>query len=186
MSHVYVERADPDAKGYEPLTRRWFNVIDRYQWADKYVKGITIDVPCGMGWGTSCVRNADTLIGVDKCYEALEKGRNRYTNITFILGDMLNLPFKDNFADAIICCEGYEHLNREDQFFLMGELFRAVKPDGLVLLTVPIAKHKEEHTGNKFHLYEPTLDEVTETLSRFEIMSMIKPNVARYLLRPIK
>ncbi len=57
--HVYVERADPEAKGYEKGTRRYNNVVSRYQWANRFVSGTVVDMPCGMGWGTSYISNAD-------------------------------------------------------------------------------------------------------------------------------
>jgi len=187
MSHVYVERADPDAKGYEEGSRRWFNVGDRYRWADKYTEGVTLDVPCGMGWGASYIRNASVLIGLDNSPEALNRGAGLYQNIIFVLGDMLKMDFPNNFFDTVICCEGYEHVKRKDQFRLMDEIHRVVKPDGFVLLTVPIAEKEGKHSRNEFHLYEPTIHEVKETIDKkFTVISMIKPNVARYVLKAVK
>ena len=69
----------------------------------------------------------------------------------------------------------------------MDEIYRIAKPDGVVLLTVPIAENKGDHSGNEFHLYEPTMDEVEETFKgKFEIIEMTKPNVVRYRLRVVK
>ena len=185
--HVYVERADPNAKGYEEGTRRRRNVIDRYLWANRFVHGITIDMPCGMGWGTSLITNAQLLFGIDICPRAIDKAIRWYPKVgRFLIEDMLGTHFPSNFFDSVICCEGYEHVSKKDQYVLMSEIYRITKNKGTVLLTVPFSKHKGEHTGNKFHLYEPTIKEVEETFSGFEIIELLKPNVARYRLRVIK
>ena len=181
--HVYVERADPDAKGYEPGTRRHFNVLDRYRWANRFVSGITIDMPCGMGWGTFQITRAEFVIGIDICPDAIKKAKSLYPCFRFEVGNMLHTSFSDNFADTIICCEGYEHVGREDQFKLMEEIHRLIKPHGKVMLTVPIASSPGDHSGNEFHLHEPTIIEVEETfVGKFEVIEFTKPNVARYVL----
>jgi len=184
--HVYVERADPDAKGYEVGTRRHNNVISRYQWANRFVSGITIDMPCGMGWGTSYITNADLLIAIDICPDAIKKAKSLYKNVSFRVGNMLNTNLPFHIADSVICCEGYEHVQRMDQFKLMREIHRIVKPGGIVCLTVPIAKFTGDHTGNEFHLHEPTLEEVERTIKgKFETIEFTKPNVARLVLKAI-
>ena len=185
--HVYVERADPDAKGYEKGTRRHNNVISRYMWANRFITGTTIDMPCGMGWGTSYISNADLLIGIDKCPDAIKKAKSLYSDISFRVGDMLNTNLPFDLADTVICCEGYEHVKRHEQFRLMEEIHRILRPKGMALLTVPIAKYMGDHTGNEFHLYEPTLGEVEVTLAgKFEVIEFTKPNVARFVLEAIK
>jgi len=184
--HVYVERADPESAGYEEGTRRYKNVVNRYKWANNYVHGITIDMPTGMGWGASYITNADRLIGIDKSPHAIEKARRLYSGIEFEVGDMLWTSFDSGFADAVICCEGYEHVARRDQFLLMEEIHRILKPGGVAILTVPISDNKGDHTGNEFHLYEPTLTEVQDTLGNFKVVEYEKPNVARYVLEAIK
>jgi ubiquinone/menaquinone biosynthesis C-methylase UbiE len=98
---------------------------------------------------------------------------------------MLAMCCQDDFFDSVVCCEGYEHVHRFEQPELMEEIYRVVRPNGVVLLTVPIIQGK--HSGNKYHLHEPTLSEVEETIfGKFNIVRMVKPNVARYMLRPIK
>lgn len=185
MTHKFAERADPNIKGYEAGTRRWFNVIDRYQWANQRVSGIVLDVPCGTGWGAMFLTNAEILVGVDNSSEAIKRGCELNPNITYILANMLCMPFEDNFADSVVCCEGYEHVERKDQFILMNELYRVVKPKGIVLMAVPILNGK--HSGNPYHLHEPTIHEVEETIhGKFKVVHFTKPNVARYVLRPIK
>jgi len=185
--YEYVERADPDLPAYQEGTRRHFNVIDRYTWANEHISGIVLDVPCGMGWGASLLTNAKAVIGIDNNREALVKARTLFPRTIFVLDNMRNVNLPDACFDSIICFEGYEHLERGDQYILIEELYRAVKPSGVVLLTVPIAENVGDWSGNKFHLYEPTLEEVEDILEgKFEIIEMTKPNVARYRLRPIK
>jgi len=186
--HVYVERADPDTKGYENGTRRWRNVLHRYAWANRHTSGIAIDIPCGMGWGTSLISNAELLFGVDINPQAIERASQLFPSAgRFLVDDMLGTHFPSNFFNTVICCEGYEHVGRRAQFLLMNEIHRIAKPDGVVLITIPIAENKGDWSGNEFHLYEPTIEEVEETFAnKFEIVEMTKPNVARYRLKVIK
>jgi ubiquinone/menaquinone biosynthesis C-methylase UbiE len=139
-----------------------------------------------MGWGASII-TTNLLIGIDICPQAIERAKSLYPEIRFEVGNMLNTSFPSDYADCIICCEGYEHVARKDQFKLMREIHRVLRNRGIALLTVPIAKYVGDHTGNEFHLYEPTFGEVQETLKGgFEIIEFTKPNVARYVLEVIK
>ena len=50
-------------------------------------------------------------------------------------GDVLNLPFKDDSFDKIICSEVLEHVKDDEQG--IGELVRVLKKGGMMAVTVP-------------------------------------------------
>jgi SAM-dependent methyltransferase len=50
--------------------------------------------------------------------------------------DILNLSFKDNAFDVIICIHVFEHIDEDEQ--AMREVYRVLKPNGIALLDVPI------------------------------------------------
>lgn len=56
-------------------------------------------------------------------------------NIKFEIGDICNLRFKKNTFDKIICTEVIEHI--EDDKKAVSELFRVLKPGGILAATVP-------------------------------------------------
>jgi len=181
----YVERADPDIKGYEIGSISRNNLINRYKWVNTFVKGITLDIPAGMGWGTSLLTNASVLIGIDNSEEGIKRGRELYSNLILCKGNMLEIPLRDDSIDTIVCCEGYEHITRKNQFKLIRELYRVIKATGDLLMTIP----PKGHSGgrNEYHLYEPTIEEIEETLiGKFKTIEMIETNVLRYRLQPMK
>jgi len=65
-------------------------------------------------------------------------GKNRANKKSAYLthiGDALNLPFKDETFDRVICSEVMEHVN--DDFKACSELARVLKKNGRIAITVP-------------------------------------------------
>lgn len=52
-------------------------------------------------------------------------------------GDVVHLPFADSIADVAIAFEIIEHFDRAGQNALMAELYRVLKPGGVLLLSTP-------------------------------------------------
>ena len=169
------ERADFTTDEFKKGSRWRKNVEQRYLWANRFAKGVTLDIPVGIGSGGSLLTNADSIIGVDISEEAIKKGKFLYSNIKFIHGDMTNIPLNDDSIDYIVCCEGYEHLVRENQFKLINEMYRVLKPAGKALMSMPISNNcSTKGFVNKYHLYTPTRKEVMESLDgKFEISEML-------------
>lgn len=109
---------------------------------------IALDAGCGLGRHSIqfMKRGAHTCC-LDLDLECLRK--TRYTiaqmntdsglgkNSGFMvhIGDALNLPFKDETFDRIICSEVMEHV--DDDFKACSELARVLKKDGRIAITVP-------------------------------------------------
>jgi SAM-dependent methyltransferase len=47
-----------------------------------------------------------------------------------------SLPVADNTFDYVLCCEVLEHME-QDPMFMMSEINRVLKPDGVLILTTP-------------------------------------------------
>lgn len=122
-----AERAHPDLKGFQ---NRFFgliknkyreNLFQRYLFCNKYIKNkVILDIPCGMGWGTSLLKNYKACYGVDINKDSIVEANKRYKkkDLKFMQGDMAYINFKDNFFNAVICLEGFEHIT-----FLEGQKF---------------------------------------------------------------
>lgn len=52
------------------------------------------------------------------------------------------LPYQDNLFDTILCNQVLEHVFEPD--FFLSEIFRALKPGGLIILTVPFIWEEHE------------------------------------------
>jgi len=53
-----------------------------------------------------------------------------------ILGDIINLPFENNFFDLAVAIEVLEHIKDDSRAF--SEIARVLKPDGFFLFSVPL------------------------------------------------
>lgn len=67
-----------------------------------------------------------------------------------VVGDGLQLPFRDACADAVLCTQVVEHVR--DPFLLFRELSRVLKPGGVLILSGPMywPLHEEPHDYWRF------------------------------------
>jgi ubiquinone/menaquinone biosynthesis C-methylase UbiE len=81
----------------------------------------------------------DALFAVDLAGNLLSKGSQRaaeqgLTNIEFRRGDLESLPFPDGTFDAVLCVFGIFFVS--DVKGAVGELWRLVRPNGLLAITI--------------------------------------------------
>jgi len=119
---------------------------------------IVLDVGCGLGratMGAAKLLSTGKVIGVD-IWDRLEIPGNSqekaYENadiegvkekVEFRFGDVFNLPFNDNYFDAVICagCISSFH-NDEKKIKAMNEIRRVLKTNGIFYLREPTLKFK--------------------------------------------
>ena len=68
------------------------------------------------------------------------------------VGDVHNLLFADNYFDTIICMETFEHVARP--WIAIDELYRVLKPEGFLIMTVPFDCPIHEHPHD-YYRYTP-------------------------------
>jgi 2-polyprenyl-3-methyl-5-hydroxy-6-metoxy-1,4-benzoquinol methylase len=127
-------------------------LLYRYAWVGKHCRGRDVlDIPCGMGWGTSLLKGCRSLVGVDIAADAIDEARRRYGGgIIFRVGRMDQLDFPERAFDVVCCLEGIEHVPEETGRRFLGEAWRVLRPGGSLFLTSPRAGHGG-HSGNPFH-----------------------------------
>ena len=92
------------------------------------------DVGCGNGRNMD-IRDDCTFIGCDNNYNLLDEARKN--NHDCYYGDNLNIPFPDNVADAVLSIAVIHHFSTTvRRINALKELFRILKPNGLVLIYV--------------------------------------------------
>ncbi len=98
---------------------------------------ICLDVGCSDGKiALSLSEHFKQVIGCDIDFGALKLiGKNPCDNVSFLSGDAMALPFKNEVVDTLVCSQIYEHVPSSQQLFL--EMDRVLKDDGLVLFTGP-------------------------------------------------
>lgn len=115
-----------------------------------------LDAGCGAGSVMKLLAQYGRVTGVDK-FEPLVK-YCRIMGKKVILDDICHLSFSDNRFDLVVALEILEHV--EDDRRALGELYRVVKKDGILFLSVPAfpflwgnqdlaAKHRRRYTKNE-------------------------------------
>lgn len=96
-----------------------------------------LEVGCGTGMVLSAIHRAlpaVQLTGGDIFLEALTHTAARLVGATLLQMDARRIPFHAEF-DLICACDVLEHVN--DDELVLAQMFRAAKPGGGIILTVP-------------------------------------------------
>ncbi len=117
----------------------WF--VSRRELVDSLVRrlplphhAIIVDVGCGTGATAMQLRRYGTVIGIDISLLALSWSRQRGLN-NLLLAAAERLPIAHECVDVIVATDILEHL--DDDVAVLKEFYRALKPGGYVVITVP-------------------------------------------------
>ena len=98
-----------------------------------------LDVGCGNGrlFGAIKEKKKIEYIGVDNAEKLLEIARSKYPGLKFIVSEATNLPFLDNYFDAIFAIALFHHLPPgQSQKKFLFEAKRVLRPGGILVLSV--------------------------------------------------
>jgi alkylated DNA repair protein alkB family protein 8 len=135
---------DAIAKKFD-LTRHY--IWDLKPWA-KYAKPNTkvLDLGCGNGRFFELLKNKGIdYTGIDNSKKLIELAKKKYLSIPslsdgidkFVVGNALNLPFKNNYFDLIYSVAVFHHIpSKELRLRFLKEAKRVLKKDGKIVLTV--------------------------------------------------
>ena len=94
-----------------------------------------LDAGCGTGWfSREAVKRHASVVSLDVGCALLQQVEKKCASKK-VAGDVLTLPFKNNSFDAVISTEVIEHT--VDPQKAIVEMYRVLKPDGLLVLTTP-------------------------------------------------
>ncbi len=96
---------------------------------ESMLPGLTLDNGCGNGKGTP---PAEGVIGLDFSNFALAI----YRYDSKVLGDMVNLPFRDRTFSNVLFIHSLDHLSMEERSLALLEANRVLKDDGRVVVRV--------------------------------------------------
>ncbi len=115
-----------------------------------------LDVGCGNGILCNQAqienKNFTRVVGFDQSLEAMKQVRTEKK-----VGDIKNLPFKDNEFDIVCCLEVLEHISSEIFLEVLRELTRVAKKN--IILTIPYNENLQEkqiqcpNCKTQFHRY---------------------------------
>ena len=148
----------------------------RYQTVLPYIhkNDFVFDIACGTGYGSDLIsRNCRKVVGVDIDPKTIENNKKPYTalNLSFEVGDALNLRFENNFFDKIVSIETIEHIQYDIKF--INEMHRILKLGGLFIVSTP-----QNRDGalplNPWHVREYSLEEFRDILKeKFEVLKIV-------------
>lgn len=114
-----------------PIHPQWLLGKRRLNPAIGKLRGIVLDVGCADRWIKPHLSSEATYIGLD--YPPT--GSTLYAAKPDVLADAAHLPFTTASIDAIVCLEVLEHTR--DHRAALHEFFRALKPKGALVLSIP-------------------------------------------------
>lgn len=95
---------------------------------------MVLDAGCGNGKNMQ-IRKSIDIIGCDLSETLLEICRDKGLNV--VKANIIDLPFKNESFDAVICIAVLHHLSTyERRLLAFNELFRVVKPGGKIYIEV--------------------------------------------------
>jgi len=142
-------------------------LFERYAFCQPYAAGKQVlDIPCGVGWGTSLLTGTRRLVGIDVSEEAIEYARSHYGDkAEFMQGDMRKLNLPSESFDLVICAEGIEHVPVDVGEQFVREAARVLTSNGRIIVTSPLPDPKR--AANPYHVHEYTLEELEALLKGY-------------------
>jgi SAM-dependent methyltransferase len=166
-----------DELAHKPLDRE---LLDRFA---VQVRGLgpVCDLGCGPGHVARYLHERGVEVcGVDLSPAMIEQARRLIPGVEFRQGDMLALDASDGAWAGIVAFYSLIHVPREKMLRALGELYRVLRPGGVLLVSFHIGQetvHLDEWWGRRvcvdFFFFQP--DEVADYLraSGFEIEETI-------------
>lgn len=155
------------------LRKQYYLTISRYRLASEYVANkIVLDAGCGSGYGSTILTRAGAkkVYGIDNNLESIKYCRihSRNKKTVFQQENLTSLSFPENFFDLICSFEVIEHI--VDYRLAISELYRTLKPGGLLILSTPnktVYSPDSRKPFNPFHCREFYPQELKKKLNQF-------------------
>jgi SAM-dependent methyltransferase len=115
-----------------------------FDWVEPTDDKLVLDMPCGRGFYLNMIRYVSQchLVGAELDWDVILKAQRNVGHLPDIALNNANiyaLPYKDETFDAAILSEILEHV--DDDVAALKEVYRVLKPGGVVAITVPNANY---------------------------------------------
>lgn len=100
-----------------------------------------LDVGCGRGWMTALLSNYGKVMGIEPVVPVVEHAKKLFPTLTFKPLKPSGMPPGVAY-DLVASSEVIEHV--QDKRSFLAELFRLVKPGGMLIITTPRGELYEE------------------------------------------
>lgn len=173
LAHVYAEHLNSEID-HKPFDRVFLDTF-----AKEVGKGEVLDLGCGPGHvGSYLAPQVSRVLGVDLSPKMVAEARTRHPEMTFEVGDMLALQFKDARFAGLLAFYSIIHLESAELPLAFAEMRRVIKHGGTLSVAFHVGdevRHVEELWGVKtcldFRFLEPdAIKEVVEQAG-FEVFA---------------
>lgn len=132
-----IVKDDPNSIWKNPSIESYY-LLNR--WSSLKMKNF-LDLGCGLGRHTVLfAQNNFNVSCFDISKDAIDRTRKwceeENLKCDYKVGDMINLPYKDNEFDCILCRNVISHTDTEGMKIIINELKRVLKKDGECYLTL--------------------------------------------------
>lgn len=113
----------------------------------QYIKGVCGDLGCNHGACTVLLldfaEHIESIHGFDLNYRALEVAYNMAVKInppikvSFVQTNLTKIPMENEFFDFLMSFHVLEHIYSEDIDKVLDEIWRILKPQGTILISIP-------------------------------------------------
>lgn len=149
------EKGKRRSEGVAPyLTLDTFNAWDK----------AILDCAAGVGWLTKFLKEyGANVIGIDYSQYSVD---NRVSD-RIMLGDITELPFKENMFDLIINRESFEHLTLEQCNKAFNEMIRVCKVGGHIYMTIWLETKQDAKDDIIYNDFEHDKSHITVCTRKF-------------------
>jgi len=133
--------------------KKWFKAEKEYFFKTITKNSKILDIGCGNGRSFNDILNiTKNITGLDKEKGALEDAKanfKKYPEIKFVLADVRNIPFVDNYFDFVICIGTFANFG-DYKIKALEEMKRVINKAGFIIISV----YSEDAFEERMKLYK--------------------------------
>lgn len=148
---VYLKRRDEYSFKLSPINKHKTKIICDYL---KNLKGSLLNIGFGMCSLETALKSNNNnkllLHGIEISKICIQNAQKLYGS-NFKFGTIQNIPYNDEQFDYIVCSEIFEHINPSELFKSLKEIYRTLKKEGILIITIPINENLPELLKNSIN-----------------------------------
>jgi len=129
----------------------------------KFTGGKFIEMGCGIAPHCLMASKIGESWGLDISAKLIPLLRKAYPEINYVIGNVNNTPFRDEYFNYVAMGELLEHLENPEE--TLKECFRILKKGGTLALSTPL--NDNGHCAPVEHIWSYVHEDIREMLSKF-------------------
>ncbi|MBN1409465.1 MAG: methyltransferase domain-containing protein [Spirochaetales bacterium] len=149
LQRLCEERYDIDAHLYNDGKYGLYSNTTHQQYMQEFLKllapgGMILDAACGAGrYLPFLLEKKSAIIAIDQSQGMLAQAKKIFPGVQFEKASLQEMTYLETF-DGAICIDAMENVCPEDWPLVLGNFYRALKPDGYLYFTVETMDNADE------------------------------------------